>query len=130
MQAEEQYDVIVVGAGLSGLSAAWKLRGAGRSFVVLEARDRVGGRTVFEQAQVNGQAVGGFDLGGEYIGTNQNALIDLCRTLLGYTMDFPAEGVLNGPSKVVPTYNRGNVVVWINGVRHVGEANSAVPPGF
>lgn len=34
-------DVIIIGAGLSGLSAARKIHDAGKSFIVLEARDRV-----------------------------------------------------------------------------------------
>ncbi|MBW9214872.1 FAD-dependent oxidoreductase [Mumia sp. zg.B53] len=41
-------DVIVVGAGVSGLVTADRVRAAGRSVVVLEARGRVGGRTLTE----------------------------------------------------------------------------------
>src|ERR1700710_954461 len=37
-------DVIVVGAGMAGLSAARELAGQGRSVLVLEGRDRIGGR--------------------------------------------------------------------------------------
>ena len=36
--------VVVIGAGIAGLSAAWHLREAGIAATVLEARDRIGGR--------------------------------------------------------------------------------------
>jgi monoamine oxidase len=39
------YDIAVIGAGAAGLAAGLSLRASGRSFVVLEARDRIGGRT-------------------------------------------------------------------------------------
>lgn len=38
------FDVIVIGAGLSGLQAAYSAQQAGLSTVVVEARDRVGGK--------------------------------------------------------------------------------------
>jgi monoamine oxidase len=42
--ARETFDVVVIGAGAAGLAVAHELAGAGRSVLVLEARDRVGGR--------------------------------------------------------------------------------------
>ena len=40
------YDCIVIGAGAAGLAAARQLRDAGRTFLILEARDRIGGRVL------------------------------------------------------------------------------------
>ena len=42
----DQFDTIVIGAGVCGLTAARLLQSEGRRVVVLEARDRVGGRVV------------------------------------------------------------------------------------
>jgi len=41
----QQPDVVIIGAGFAGLTAARELRQAGLSVIVLEARDRIGGRT-------------------------------------------------------------------------------------
>ena len=44
MSAAGRFDVVIVGAGIAGLTAAHRLAQAGRIAVVLEARERVGGR--------------------------------------------------------------------------------------
>jgi monoamine oxidase len=69
-------DVVVVGAGLAGLAAAEHLRAAGASVVVLEARDRVGGRAWSEQL---GKAR--FDRGGQWIGPGQDRLAALAERM-------------------------------------------------
>jgi monoamine oxidase len=61
--SSKRYDAVIVGAGFTGLSAALALRDAGRSFVVLEARDRVGGRV---EAMVNGLGEA-IDTGGQFL---------------------------------------------------------------
>lgn len=69
-------DVIVVGAGLAGLSAARSLINGGLTAVVLEARDRVGGRTL---ARPLGHGV--FDMGGQFVGPGQKRIQELAQEL-------------------------------------------------
>ena len=74
---EEVYDVVIVGAGLAGLTAASQVIKAGLSCIVLEARNRVGGRT-WSTAVTGGDAV--TDLGAAWINdTNQSHMIELAR---------------------------------------------------
>ena len=69
-------DVIVIGAGIAGLTAASELVRQGYRVKVLEARDRVGGR-VWSTA-LAGQTV---DLGAQWLeGTLGNPLVELCES--------------------------------------------------
>jgi monoamine oxidase len=72
-----QCDVVIVGAGISGLAAARALSDAGQSVIVLEARDRVGGRTL-SKTLANGFVV---DVGGQWVGPTQNRVVGLIREL-------------------------------------------------
>lgn len=73
----EEVDVAIVGAGLAGLAAADALVEAGKSVVVLEARDRVGGRLL--AGTLGGRVE--VDLGGQWIGAGHDRLAALAREL-------------------------------------------------
>jgi monoamine oxidase len=77
MARRAEADVIVVGAGLAGLTAARQLHGAGHSVLVIEARDRVGGR-VLSHSLGAGQAA---DVGGQFVGPTQRHILGLAAEL-------------------------------------------------
>ena len=68
-------DVCVVGAGYAGLTAAGRLNQGGRSVVVLEARDRVGGR-IWTHHLSDGSPV---DRGGAWLAPKHDAIFGLAR---------------------------------------------------
>ena len=90
--------MVIVGAGLAGLTAARELVAHGRSVLVLEARSRVGGRTLNHHLSA-GKVV---EVGGEWVGPTQTHLMALARELGIHTFK---------------TYNNGNNVYYANGVK-------------
>jgi len=68
---EHRRDVVIIGAGATGLTTAVRLRDAGLSVMVVEARDRVGGRLWTDE--IDGQM---YEIGGQWVSPDQTALIE------------------------------------------------------
>ena len=81
-------DVVIVGAGASGLTAAMELKKAGLSVAVLEARDRVGGRLWTDD--IDGATL---EIGGQWVSPDQDALIDTLAELGLETYSRYREGI-------------------------------------
>ncbi len=91
-------DVVVVGAGFAGLAAARELTQQGHDVLVLEGRDRVGGRSF--TGSVAGLPA---DMGGSFVGPTQDAVLALAAEL-----EVPT----------IPVYHQGkNVIRWRGSAR-------------
>jgi len=87
-------DVVIVGAGLSGLYAAHLLQQQGKTVSLLEARERVGGRLDNHQFN-NGDLV---DVGGQWIGPGHDGMYALLKK---FGLDF------------YPLYDKGQHLLWL-----------------
>jgi len=81
-------DVVIIGAGASGLTAATDLKKAGLTVAVLEARDRVGGRLWTDD--IDGATL---EIGGQWVSPDQDALIDTLAELGLETYSRYREGI-------------------------------------
>ncbi|HET8911820.1 MAG TPA: flavin monoamine oxidase family protein [Ktedonobacteraceae bacterium] len=106
---ELRADVLVIGAGLAGLTAASILTRSGIEVLVVEARERVGGRTWTQPAN-NGLLL---DLGGQWIGPSQHRIAALAESLglttfptydTGLNIEYRA-GTRNTYSGAIPTFD-------------------------
>ncbi len=92
----ERVDVVVVGGGLAGLTAARDLTARGLSAVVREARSRVGGR-ILNHTFPNGVVV---ELGGQWVGPTQDRVLSLAAEL---------------GAELFPTFDSGDTLASIGG---------------
>jgi monoamine oxidase len=103
----ELHDVIVIGAGYAGLTAAHTLQQANKKILILEARDRVGGR-VYTKTLADGNYI---DLGGAWIGPTQDRIYALAREF-----DVPT----------FKTFDEGKSIQYFRG--KVKEYKGLIPP--
>ena len=109
-RATRNAEVVVVGAGLAGLAAARRIAARNHSVAVLEARDRVGGRTL------NHRLGGGdvVEVGGEWVGPTQDRVLKLIKQL----------GL-----RTFKTYNKGENVYFRSGALIERQTyTGAIPP--
>lgn len=124
-------DVVVVGAGMSGLTAARTLTDAGLKVAVVEARDRVGGRTLSKTLS-NGVVV---DMGGQWVAPTQRRVLKLVESLgltTFKTFDRGASvalrnGVAQRYTGLLPTDDPDVAADVEQGMARIGELAASVP---
>ena len=107
MATRHSCDVVVIGAGLSGLYTARLLAAAGADVLVLEAQGRVGGRTLTIHFS-DGTFV---DDGGQWVSPGQHCIVKLADEL----------GI-----RLFPSWSEGATAYWRAGKRSV--SNDLFPP--
>ena len=124
-QGSRSCDVVIVGAGLAGLTTARLLSQAGLSVIVVEARDRVGGRTL--NHPLGGGRV--IEVGGQWVGPLPDEPA---------TATVPVQAVYKPQARIYTlakqvgidtfkTYNTGQYVDYSNGNRTTYDSTTRIP---
>jgi len=106
--ADLDCDVVVIGAGLAGLSAASELEAGGIDVRLVEARDRVGGRTLNHSVGDAPEDV--VELGGQWVGPTQHEVLRVAREvgLKTYPTHTDGENILEDDRGRISRY-RGTI---------------------
>jgi monoamine oxidase len=119
------HDAIVVGAGLSGLVCARRLTAAGADVVVIEARDRVGGR--LHSGRLAGDVI---DLGGQWITSGQPRVVALATELGAATFRHVRDGRVHLVEETRGVFSQlaAAIATW-RAVRGIRRTSRALPIG-
>ncbi len=157
MSAPEYHSIIIIGAGLSGLFTAWKLQQDKYDVIVLEARDRMGGRIL--SPQIGGTKDSCIDMGPAWIwpefqprlkrllstlnvgifkqNTNGDMLYELDANTVeryddqsSHEMSYRIEGGANKLLKILQTELIDKTVLLNTPVKSIHKINSGSGPGL
>jgi monoamine oxidase len=127
---ERDADVAVIGAGLAGLVAARRLAAQRVSVVVLEARDRVGGRTLNQDLAANGFPGRVVEMGGQFVGPLPGEAPSA--TVPGQEVEWPQDKIFRLAAELgigtFKTYNAGNYVNYAGGMLVPYSSTTRIPP--
>jgi len=127
---EREADVVIVGAGLAGLVAARKLAAQRLSVVVLEARDRVGGRTLNQELGANGFSGRVVEMGGQYVGPLPDE--PAVATVPGQEVHWPQDKIFALAAELgiatFKTYNSGDYLNYAGGLLVPYSSATRIPP--
>lgn len=118
-------NIVIIGAGISGLAAAHKLKNEGMNVTLIEARNRIGGR-IFSYKFENENLT--CELGAEWVGASHNRLIDLCKEF-GLELEnhqFETHLILNSEYKKAGDW--GFTPEWDRRYRALLDHFNAMPP--
>ena len=138
--ADDEADVVVIGAGISGLNAAWLLTEAGLKVVVLEGADRIGGRVWSAYDSPTQPELGASQVGPSYarvldaVGRLKIGLIGENREIMPFTFhlsgqliratdwpDHPANKTVGAERSISPASLGGSLIAKLNPMKELDD---------
>jgi len=121
----EHHEIVIIGAGLAGLVAARDLLRAGREVIVVEARNRVGGRTWSVPFDAAGCLV---DLGAEWLAPEHHTTV--VKELQAYSLCLEASAAQPTSAEAAPLMPVGDVRQWLDQLSTAANAIDVSAPDW
>jgi monoamine oxidase len=123
----DEYEIVVVGAGVAGLAAARALATAGRRVALVEARDRVGGRIFTRDVAARGSGPMRVELGAEFIHGKPDNLWSIVREAALSTVERHGSRYRYAGGRLMPDTQDNSPAFEV--LERMGAWAAALPPG-